>query len=492
MAGLFADHMVLQQDRVVPVWGWTAPGEQVTIEFAGQRKTASAAPDGHWQVLLDPLPANGQPQEMRVQASDHSSLTLRDILVGEVWLCSGQSNMEMALGELPSVAEEIVLPPDPLFRAFNVRKTYAEEPSPAVPPGQWFGMDSNRVRNVSATAYFFGKRLRQDLKVPIGVIVAAWGGTPVEAWMPRAAFADDPDTEAIALEKLAAAQAGRKTNEVFLAAGGDPKKLPWPEWRIAPTPAWLFNGMIHPLIPYALRGAIWYQGEANVGNPLPYGKLFPALIRSWRRAWGGTDFPFCFVQLPGIKLDPSQTGKLATLRAMQAKALALPNTGMAVIYDTAEEEDNHPKNKRPAGERLARVALAKAYEKTVEYSGPTYAGMAIEGDQVRIRFTHLGGGLVAREIPKEYRPRGAKPELRPVVRTSPGSPLEGFQVRGPDGGWQWAEARIEGDTVVVRSSLVPHPAAVRYGWADFGFFNLFNQAGLPAAPFESEEGACAK
>ena len=484
LSGIFCDNMVLQRDKPAPVFGSGPAGEKVTVEFAGQTKQAQADIQGRWLVALDPLPASAEGRTMTLRAAS-KAITLRNIVVGEVWFCSGQSNMALTLGEAGHAQEEQTLPANPQLRVFSARQHCDAAPSDEVRDGYWANVTPSNISAIYATAYYFGKLLQRDLKLPVGLIQSAWGGTPVQAWMSRPMLAGEAEMDAIATRGLADNQEGLQKNQAYLAGGGDPKKLPWPAWRSAQTPTWLFNGMVNPYIPYAIRGVIWYQGEHNILDPLPYGKMFPSMIRGWREAWGEGEFPFYFCQLPGLKMDPPHVGKLATLRAMQASALELPNTGMAVIYDTAEEHDNHPKNKRPAGERLALLALNRTYGQTVECSGPTYAGMRVEGERIRIRFEHALGGLIARELPAVYRPVSSKPETMPLVRTSPGGQLEGFQLRAKDGQWQWADAQIDGTTVVAESKQVPQPVAVRYAWADFGFFNLFNKAGLPAAPFDS-------
>ena len=488
LAPIFCDRMVLQRDATVPIWGWAQPGQSVIVEFAEQKKTTTATASGKWMVRLDPMEASAEGRTLRISAGSNGTLPLNDVVVGEVWFCAGQSNMETHLAGNPEISVERELPPNPHLRAFVFRKEYAESPLEKTAEGRWIVADSKSRGNFFAVAYFFGKDVQRELNVPVGLIQSAWGGTPVQAWTSREKLAGDPEMNAIAETGLERYREGLLANERFLAAGGDPKKLPWPEWQNAKVPSVLFNGMVHPFIPYAMRGVIWYQGEHNTGEPWSYAKMFTAMIQDWRDRWGMGDFPFYFCQLPGLKMrDPKAEGNLAILRGMQARALELPNTGMAVTYDTAEEEDNHPRNKRPVGERLARLALAKTFGKPIECHGPSYAGMSVEGSRVIVRFDHVGGGLMARTIPAEYRPISSKPETKPVVRKSPGSQLEGFQLRSKGGAWEWAEARIEGATVVVESKRVPQPVAVRYAWSDFGFFNLFNQAGLPAPPFSSEK-----
>jgi sialate O-acetylesterase len=491
LATIFADHMVLQRDVTVPVWGWATPASRVTVEFAGQVKTTATDASGKWRVTLDPLSASADPRTLKVRGTDPEKgeviLTREDVVVGEVWFCSGQSNMETALAGNPELPTERDLPPNPQLRAFVFRKAPAQTPQGKIPEGRWLLADSKSRGNFYAAAYFFGKNMECNLKVPVGLIQSAWGGTPVQAWMSREMLASDPEMNSIAEDGLQQCRNGLQSNQRFLAENGDPQKLPWPDWQTAKTPSFLFNAMVHPFIPYGIRGVIWYQGEHNVSDPRPYAKMFTAMIRDWRARWGLGDFPFHFCQLPGLKMTAAKmTGNIALLRAMQAKALELPNTGMAVLYDTAEEEDNHPKDKRTVGERLARLVLRQTFGHPIECYGPTYTGISVQGNQVVVHFQHVGSGLLAKEIPATYKPVRSRPDTKPVVRMSPDSPLEGFQVRARNGPWHWANAKIVGQTVMVQSEQVPQPFAVRYAWSDFGFFNLFNEGGFPAPPFSSE------
>jgi sialate O-acetylesterase len=491
LATIFADHMVLQRDTAVPVWGWAKPATRITVEFAGQVQTATTDASGKWRVTLAPLSASAEPSTLKVRGSDpekgESTLKREDVVVGEVWFCSGQSNMETALAGNPEHPAERDLPPNPQLRAFVFRKTFAQTPQEKIPEGRWLLADAKSRGSFYAVAYFFGKNVEGNLKVPVGLIQSAWGGTPVQAWTSREMLATDPEMNSIAEDGLQHCIDGLQSNQRFLAENGDPQKLPWPDWQTAKTPSFLFNAMVHPFLHYGIRGVIWYQGEHNVSAPWSYAKMFTAMIRDWRARWGLGDFPFHFCQLPGLKMTAANmTGNLALLRAMQAKALELPNTGMAILYDTAEEEDNHPKDKRTVGDRLARLVLSQTFGHPIECYGPTYEGMSVRGNQVVVRFKHVGSGLIAREVPATYKPIHSKPETKPVVRMSPNSPLEGFQLRARNGPWQWAQAWIVGQTVAVQSEHVPEPFSVRYAWSDFGFFNLFNEAGLPAPPFSSE------
>ena len=484
---VFCDHLVLQRDKPIQIWGWAPAGATVTVEFSGQTKGAKTDSQGKWQVELAPLPASAEGKALVVR-SGAVEKKITDIAVGEVWFCSGQSNMELSLARTETLGEEQKEPENPKLRFFTYPYQAAEKPQVDVKSGRWLVVGPQTVGRVYATAYYFGKMVQKELGIPVGFIQGAIGGTPIEAWMARETLTSDPEMDQLAVTGLKLNREGEIKNKEYLAQGGDPKKMPWPMWRVYQTPSQLYNGMIHPFTPLALRGFLWYQGEGNLGNPQVYGKLFPAHIKGWRSAWGLGDLPFYYCQLPGIlvKGGPTPEGNVAAMRLIQAQAQALPKTGMAVIYDTAEELDNHPKNKRPAGERLARLALAREYGKAIACSGPVYAASKVEGSRIRVSFSNMGSGLEAREIPMEYRPVSRKPETKPVTRTNPGSQLEGFQVQNEKGVWVWTDARIDGsDAVVVALKEDTKVKAIRYACIDFGFFNLFNKEGLPAAPFEA-------
>jgi len=434
---LLGDEMVLQRERPIPIWGTADPGETVAVEFAGRRATTNADAKGAWRVTLEPLPAGG-PYEMTVRGKN--TRTLRDILIGEVWVCSGQSNMQWPVEWSANAQEEIANAHYPRIRLFTVPPTIASEPLSDV-GGAWVACSPQTIPSFSAVAYFFGRALHRELGVPVGLINASWGGTTAEAWTSHPTLAANPDFAPILAR---------------VHADDDPNK-----------PSVLFNGMIHPLLPFAIRGAIWYQGESNVGRAYQYRSLFPALIRDWRAAWGEGDFPFLFVQLANFGDPQTKPGDSdwAELREAQMRALSLPNTAMASAIDLGDALDIHPKNKQDVGERLALCALATAFGREIEYSGPLYTGMSVEGNAIRLRFDHVAHGLIA---------KGSET-------------LEGFAVAGADRRWVWANARIEGDTVVVSSPEVPHPVAVRYGWHHNPRGNLYNSVGLPTSPFRTDE-----
>ncbi len=466
---LFSDHMVVQQGIKVAVWGTAGAGEQVTVKLKDRQATTTAGPDGRWRVDLAPLTAGG-PFELTVAGSN--TLTFRDVLVGEVWVCSGQSNMQWPVDRSLNAEQEIAAADFPRIRLFSVTQTIAEKPRDDV-SGTWRACSAETVPQFSAVAYYFGRELHKSLDVPVGLIQAAWGGTPAETWTSLATLEADPNLRTIltrgeepatrpaARGARGQARPGDQARQSAPAPGGTRSK-PVPK-----KPAVLYNGMIHPLIPYGIAGAIWYQGEANAGRAYQYRTLFPAMIRDWRKNWGQGDFPFLFVQLANYQASKPEPGESswAELREAQLMTLSLPKTGMAVTIDIGEADNIHPKNKQDVGRRLMLAALAVAHGKKVAFSGPVMESSSVAGDSVRIRFKHAEGGLVAKG----------------------GETLKGFAVAGEDRKFVWAEARIDGDSVVVRSDKVTKPVAVRYAWADNPECNLCNKAGLPASPFRTDD-----
>jgi sialate O-acetylesterase len=489
---LFGTHMVLQRDIALPVWGTAKPDEQVTVTLSDRKASVKADSSGKWQVRLEALPAGG-PFEMTV--SGDNKITITDVLVGEVWICSGQSNMALPVQRAMNSKEEVAAADYPKIRLLKVARRPADEPSPFAGK-QWQVCSPETVPEVSTVGYFFGRDLHKTLNVPVGLIDSSVGGTPAESWTPRPALEADPAFQPIferwntrianarAAEKNATTTkpAGNKNAAKKAAGAGgavaQPASRPGraaakPAPRLAEVlkssqrPAVLYNGMIHPLVPYAIRGVVWYQGEANGKYAYLYRKLFPTMINSWRKAWGEGEFPFLFVQLAGWEHGQSEPyqSDWAELREAQTMTLSLPKTGMAVITDVSEAKNIHPVNKQEVGRRLALAARAIVYGEKIPYSGPMYDSMAVDGDKIRVRFKHTDGGLAVRG----------------------GEPLKGFAIAGEDQKFVEAQATIDGDTVVVRSDKVAQPAAVRYGWADVPEDNLVNGAGLPASPFRTDD-----
>ncbi len=481
LPAVISDNMVLQGNKKVSIWGWAEPGEEVMVSVSWHRMkwAVTADKDGKWMFKMN-SPKMGGPYEMTI--SGKNTITLKNIMVGEVWVCSGQSNMQMSVKSSANAEQEIAAADYPNIRLFTVERKVAEQPqSDCV--GNWTLCSPQTVPGFSAVAYYFGRELHEELDVPIGLIHTSWGGTPAEAWTRREVLEKEADAAPI-LERYDDAVAKypqameehkqkveewKKAVEKAKAEGGEIPRRPYAP--LGPghphSPAGLYNAMIAPLIPYGIGGAIWYQGESNASRAYQYRKLFPAMIQNWRKDWGQDKFSFLFVQLANFRAvnpQPSESD-WAELREAQLMTLALPNTGMAVIIDIGEADDIHPKNKQDVGKRLALWALAKSYGKELVYSGPIYKSMKIEGDRAILYFDHVGGGFVA----------------------GPDEPLKGFAIAGADRKFVWADAKIDGDSVVVSSDEVPAPVAVRYAWADNPVCNLYNEEGLPASPFRTDD-----
>ena len=472
LPALIGDHMVLQQGVPVRIWGTADPGESVRVEFQGQAVTGQAGSNGKWAVWLKPLAAAG-PLVMNINGT-----AIQDVLVGEVWVGSGQSNMEFALNQAVNHDEEIARADYPLIHVFLVKRVVADLPADDV-SGAWQVCAPQNAPRFSAVEYFFGRALYQHLHVPMGLIESYWGGTPAEAWTSAPGIKADADLQNVTeewnkvLADYPAAKerydqrlaAWEKTAAEARASGKTPPNRPGapPGPGHPNTPSGLYNGMIAPITPYTIRGVIWYQGEsnANEAHAWRYRRLFADMIQDWRKQWGEGDFPFLFVQLANYKTN----GWWPVLRESQTETLSLRDTGMAIAIDIGESNDIHPKNKQDVGMRLALAARHIAYhDSAVEYSGPVYRQVTPENSALRVWFTHADG----------MQGRG-------------GVPLAGFTIAGADGKFVPAEAKIDGATILVSSSDVPHPAAVRYAWADDPVCNLINQAGLPAGPFRSDE-----
>ncbi len=434
LPAVFGDNMVLQRGQPVPVWGWADKGEEVTVAIAGQTLATKAGDDGRWRVALAKLDV-GQPLEMTVKGSTGNTITLKNILVGEVWVCSGQSNMEMGIGLCNDAQKEIAAADYPAIRLFEIPKVKAPQPAADV-KAAWTPCTSQSVaigswNGFSAAAYYFGRSLHKELNVPIGLIDTSWGGTPAEFWTSRKTLETAPTLKTLAQGESSC----------------------------------LYNGMIAPIVPFAIRGAIWYQGEANLSRAYQYRTLLPAMIANWRADWAQGDFPFGVVQLAPFRYVGQNPANFAELcEAQLLTAQSTPNVGLAVTMDIGDVKDIHPKNKQEVGRRLALWALAKTYGRDVVYSGPIYKSMTVEGDKIRLQFDHLGGGLAAAD----------------------GKPLREFTVAGADEKFVPAEAAIDGASIVVHAAQVAKPVAVRYAWRDDASANLANKEGLPASPFRTD------
>ncbi len=480
LPSVLSDNMVLQGGHSITLWGWADPNEEIEIRLSWSEAVPQfqAEEDGTWTFRMA-APDFGGPYEVTFKGKN--TLTVRNILVGEVWVCSGQSNMQWTVQNSADAEQEVAAARYPKIRLFSVKHEVADTPK-ADCEGRWVECSPESIPGFSAVAYFFGRRLHKDLDLPVGLINTSWGGTPAEAWTSGPALTGNPEFEPI-LKRYQEAVANypqamvrfrenvQKWEEAAQKAKAEGGQAPpRPYAPLGPghphSPSGLYNAMIAPLTPFAIRGAIWYQGESNAGRAYQYRSLFPAMIRSWWQAWGRSDFPFLFVQLANflkVKEEPGES-EWAELREAQSMTLTLPNTGMAVIIDIGEANDIHPKNKQDVGERLALWALARTYFKDVVYSGPLYSFMNVRGSEIVLHFEHVAGGLVAKG----------------------GEPLKGFAIAGADRKFVWAEARIEGETVVVRSDQVAEPVAVRYAWADNPVCNLYNASGLPASPFRTD------
>jgi sialate O-acetylesterase len=607
LARLFSDHMVLQRDQPVRVWGWAAPGDRVTVGIGEHVVPTAAGADGRWEVLLPPFEAGG-PRALTVESG--TRLTVSDVRFGDVWVASGQSNMEWKLSSgVVDGTREIAEADYPDIRFFDVPNVVSPEPRARLEDGEWRICTPESAPDMSAVAYFFARHLHLEKGVPVGIVDATWGGTPAEAWtsaemlltlpdyrdrvteilesdrdweqelreneargearqelirdfekaqsygVQRREYDDtswetvrlpneDPLSDVVwlrrtfALETVASSgyelrlgafgnvdavfvngaevhhQTGNEqTREVSVPAGtlrkgdnviavralngwnnqvrvGQPGPMdlrsgdavidlegqwryrntvepPMPEYvRYSHTPTFLYNAMIAPIAGYTLKGAIWYQGESNAGRAFAYRTLFPTMIQDWRVRWREGSWPFLFVQLANWRARKPQpaASDWAELREAQLMTLALPDTGMAVTIDIGEADDIHPRNKQDVGERLALAARRIAYGEDLVYSGPLYRSMEVHGREAFLSFDHVGSGLA----------------------TGGGGELTGFAVAGEDRQFAWAEARIEGDRVIVSSDLVPSPVAVRYAWADNPECSLINREGLPASPFRTD------
>ena len=449
--------MVLQRDMAVPVWGWAEAGEEVTVSFAGQTKKTKTGDDGKWTVSLDPLKANENGSALTITGKN--KITLENVLVGEVWICSGQSNMEWAIKQSMNPKEEAAAANYPQIRLFNV-------PGHTVSPlpkdegaGQWQVCDPNSANNFSAVGYFFGRRLHKDLKVPVGLIGSNWGGTRIEPWTTLAGFESVPELSKIADQVKNYKQDTR-------VGGGQPSAI--------------YNSMVHPLTPFAMRGGIWYQGESNGNEGITYYQKKHALVNGWRKAFQNKDLAFYWVQLANFQKEsdkPEGGDGWAKLREAQTQALDIPGTGMAVITDIGAANDIHPRNKQDVGWRLAQWALHQTYgQKDLVPSGPLYKSHKVEGKTIRLSFDHVGSGLIV----------GKKNGLEPTAEVKDGK-LEHFSISGKDNKWVWADARIDGQTVIVESKEVTEPVAVRYGFTmNPAKANLYNKEGLPAGPFRTD------
>ncbi|WP_428304859.1 sialate O-acetylesterase [Lacipirellula sp.] len=448
LASVFSNHMVLQRDARTPVWGTAAPHAKVAVSVDGKATaTATADADGKWKLALTPHPAGG-PVSVQVKSGDES-VTLADVLFGDVWIAGGQSNMEWTVKDSDGADAALAAAANPMIRAIDVPNRPMDEPQASFETQGWQVAAPKTIASWPAVAYYFARDLQQELGVPIGILSCNQGGTPMEAWTSREAlaavptFADDYDQAQELLKSNAKDAEGR------------------PRMYSHHVPTVLFNGMLSPIIPYAVKGVVWYQGEDNSGRPAEYHELSKTMIADWRARFSQGDFPFLFVQLAAFE-PGGETWPL--LREAQTETLDVPRTGMAIAIDVGDRHDVHPRNKAEVGRRLALVARHVAYnDDQIEYSGPTYRDLQAEGDKLRVSFDHAAG-------------------LR-----SEGSELKGFEIAGADGRYVPATATIDGDAVILSAAGVTEPKSARYAWAAYPEATLKNAAGLPAAPFRSKK-----
>ncbi len=496
---LFTDGAVLQRGQAVPVWGTARDGEKVTVEF-GDQKLSTTAANGTWRVSLKPLTAGGP---FTLKVTGDNAVTVNNLLVGEVWICSGQSNMEFPFARTATVKEETPKATFPQIRMFTVKKKISITPQTEA-VGSWVECSPATVGGFSAVGYFFAREIYQKLGIPVGMIHTSWGGTPAQAWTSLEGFGSDPELKGYAdgaqaslanypaalaayPAKLAEFQTVKKTWEETVgkayqdsvnawneesakaklagqplppkpAAPGKPPAAPAGPDGSQNHPTTLYNGMLAPVIPYAIKGVIWYQGESNASQSRQYRTLFPAMIADWRTKWNQGEFPFIFVQIAPFNGQPPEIREAQFLTLAKSK-----NTAMAVTTDVGMAADIHPTQKEPVGQRLALAARALAYGEKIEYSGPLYQSMTVKGDKVAIHFTHATGELVAKD-----------------------GELKGFTIAGADKQFVPAKAEIQGSQVIVSAAGVAAPTAVRYGWANVPDVNLYNKEGIPASPFRTD------
>ncbi len=478
---LFADRGVLQRGRAIPVWGTADAGSNVSIVFRQAKVATKADESGRWKVEL-PAQTAGGPDDLIVKSGD-TTITIKDVLVGEVWICSGQSNMGWSMRQSADAETNIAAASHPNLRLFVVPLKAEETPQTSV-VGSWRECTPDVAANFSAVAYFFGRDLHKHLNVPVGLIQTAWGGTPAQAWTSDEALSAEPSLKHYSetMRERVASYDPAKAKEAYdvamekhkeaTAKAKEDDKPPPPAPRLAGdprrnqnSPSTLYNAMIAPLIPYGVAGAIWYQGESNGSRGYEYRTLFTTMIKDWRARWGQGDFPFLCVQLAPFNNGNTEGPQWAELREAQYLATkTLPKVGMAVITDVGEKDDIHPPQKEPVGHRLALLAQRIAYGENLVADGPTYRSMKVEGNRIVLNFDSVGTGLEAK-----------------------GGELTGFTICGSDNNFVPAQAEIRGDTVVVRCDSVDAPVAVRYGWKNYCVVNLFNKNGLPATPFRTDD-----
>jgi sialate O-acetylesterase len=484
LPALFSHNAVFQRDRPVPVWGWAEPGEKIKLTIPNQEHTAEADANGRWQIILRPMAAGGS-FSMIVEGKNR--VQVNNIQVGDVWICSGQSNMEWSVADARDGDLEIPAANFPNIRLITVATEGSQTPLEDF-TGHWDVCNPDTIPKFSAVGYYFGRDMLQNVKVPIGLIDNSWGGSACEAWVRRDLMDGNPLYQPMLekSDKLVAAFDEKRDRPLFdkqlaeweakAAAArnaGAPPPPNRPHWQNPLKdqfrPANLYNARIKPLMPYAIRGAIWYQGETNADRAYQYRELFPLMIKNWRDDWGQGNFPFYWVQLADFKPEQNQPGESAWAELREAQTMTLervPHTGQAVTIDLGEADDIHPKNKQFVGRRLARQALAQTFHLPIIHDSPRYKSMYKQGRSILIRFRDVHGKL----------------------KTVDGKPVSGFAIAAANRKWVWADATIVSDSEVeVHSDAVRDPFAVRYAWADNPECNLIDSAGLPVTPFRTDQ-----
>jgi len=453
LPSVFTDHAVLQADTPLPIWGWADAGDTITVTLGDTKATATADDHGKWTATLPRHPANQKPTELTVMSGKGESLKRTDILIGEVWLGSGQSNMALKVSQSANGKEAIAAADQPTIRLFQVPRKTADAPVDDT-TGKWVVCSPDTVKGFSAALYFFGRELNQKLSVPVGLIHSSWGGTPIQAWMPAAAFKSPDDI----------AEQDRRVLAHY-PPPTQPTKTKRNLNHLRPT--MLYNGMIAPLIPYAIRGMTWYQGENNVHqNDIDaYLGNLQRMAETWRAKWAEGDFPLLIVQIAPFGKYEAPPDTLPRMWEQQTRALTtISATGLAPTGDIGNLTNIHPTNKQEVGRRLTLIALATTYHQAgVEYLPPMYKSHAIEGNKIRVQFTGAAGGLVARDE----------------------KAASNFEIAGADGVFVPAEMKIDGESVVIWSDKIDKPIAVRFAWSSTAIPNLENHAGLPAIAFRT-------
>jgi sialate O-acetylesterase len=499
LPGIFASHMVMQRGVNAPVWGKAAPGATVSVEFSGQKKAVVAGEDGKWMIRLEPMGANAEPQTMTI-TDPSGSVIFDDVLVGDNWICSGQSNMEFDLNNTVNSQQELEdVVNHPTIRFYRLEGHITVDTPQENCPGTWHVLTPDAARPLTAVGYFFGRKINTETHIPVGLVHTSWAGTAIEPWINPAGFHGVPELADYArrIDSFdVSTELGQKTQKDLVqkvsewlieakpAAEANRLMPPVPAMPPRDNSCGIYNGMIAPLVPFGIKGAIWYQGESNGSEGISYFHKMQALIGGWRQDFGLGDFPFYFVQLANFtnpNPNPEGGDGWAKVREAQRKALEIPNTGMAVAIDLADADnpgDIHPKNKQDVGDRLAQWALYQTYgQKDVVPSGPIFKSLAAADGKLTLSFDWLGSGLMV----------GKKEGLKPTHEIVDGK-LKGFAVAGEDRKWAWANAVIDGRNVVLSSPEVQKPVAVRYAYSmNPEEANLYNKEGLPASPFRSDD-----